>query len=159
MAADFAHLNANGELLKLLVDQGDRAPPILVRAKAGTGKTWSSRQLIRTLAKHASSKNSAPEARGGYEVLLARRSQLDSGAAATHAVPVFDGYCLPHAITALDVCGRDVTHRVEEVVAVEDAERRLREQKQAAWLMMRNDALHSFAKQIALRVRPLEERL
>ena len=46
-----------------------------------------------------------------------------------------------------------------EVVAVEDAERRLREQKQAAWLMMRNDALHSFAKQIALRVRPLEERL
>ena len=46
-----------------------------------------------------------------------------------------------------------------EVVAVEDAERRLREQKQAAWAMMRNDALHSFAKQIALRVRPLEERL
>ena len=35
----------------------------------------------------------------------------------------------------------------------------LREQKQAAWAMMRNDALHSFAKQIALRVRPLEERL
>ena len=66
---EYSNINNVHELLKLLVDQGDRAPPILVRAKAGTGKTWSSRQLIRTLAKHASSKNSAPEARGGYEVL------------------------------------------------------------------------------------------
>ena len=66
---EYSNINNVHELLKLLVDQGDRAPPILVRAKAGTGKTWSSRQLIRTLAKHASSKHSAPEARGGYEVL------------------------------------------------------------------------------------------
>ncbi len=40
------------ELLELMLSQGDDQPPILIRAKAGTGKTWSARQLVRHLATH-----------------------------------------------------------------------------------------------------------
>ncbi|KAF7239294.1 Actin-related protein T2 [Varanus komodoensis] len=34
---------------------------------------------------------------------------MDSGEGVTHTVPIYDGYCLPHGVSRLDVGGKDVT--------------------------------------------------
>nr|XP_028597522.1 uncharacterized protein LOC114602957 [Podarcis muralis] len=41
---------------------------------------------------------------------------MDSGFGVTHAVPVYEGYCLPHAVTRLDIGGRDITEYLRELL-------------------------------------------
>jgi len=41
---------------------------------------------------------------------------VDSGQGKTHAVPVYEGFALPHGIIRIHICGEDLTQNMSKLL-------------------------------------------
>ena len=41
---------------------------------------------------------------------------IDVGEGITHAVPIYEGYCIPHAVTKIPICGDDLTRYLHSML-------------------------------------------
>ena len=41
---------------------------------------------------------------------------LDAGEGITHAVPIYEGYAIPHFVTEIPICGRDLTNYMVQLL-------------------------------------------
>merc|ERR1712205_191879 len=44
---------------------------------------------------------------------------VESGEGVTHAVPIFEGYAIPHAIFKTEIAGQDITAKLQEKMATD----------------------------------------
>lgn len=112
-------LSVEQEELPILI--ADSSPPNARGSRGGGGSTLSSREWttevmfekfkVRSLA----IMNSAVLAL--FSTGRTRGLVVESGEGVTQAVPVFEGYAIPHAIFKTEIAGQDITAKMQEMMA------------------------------------------